>query len=257
MKWSRSSPFVTKDLKNNILKPSACQLYAHTTIPTNMIGSICQLWEWRSIRSGDSTKSDETSPSRSSAQQTKFLSMRNFKAQIVLQLVQKQASRQRTTCIDVLVVHNGRPCGGTLSDNHTRGHTAPHLISGRVTPLNTCSTWLCWASQLHPENLSCSSTGCGRSAFLSHARHADMSWQRASPWAQHFSTSSPSNLGLLGLRALPSGFGRYETRRFMFVCYWDLNVPKNHEFAPKNSGSLANFKISDFVNFRIWNKLNS
>ena len=31
----------TKDPKNNILKPSACRLHAHTTISTNMIGSHC------------------------------------------------------------------------------------------------------------------------------------------------------------------------------------------------------------------------
>jgi len=56
MKWSRSSPFakVIKDLNNNFLKPSACRLhvYTHTTKPTNMIGSMCQLRECRLIRSG-------------------------------------------------------------------------------------------------------------------------------------------------------------------------------------------------------------
>jgi len=30
------SPFMTKDLENNISKSSACRLHAHTTIPTNM-----------------------------------------------------------------------------------------------------------------------------------------------------------------------------------------------------------------------------
>ena len=36
--------------KNNILKPSVCRLQKLTTIPTNMIGSICHLQECRSIR---------------------------------------------------------------------------------------------------------------------------------------------------------------------------------------------------------------
>ena len=31
-------------------KPSACQLQKHTTIPSNMIGSMCQLRDFRSIR---------------------------------------------------------------------------------------------------------------------------------------------------------------------------------------------------------------
>jgi len=35
----RSRRKITKDPKNNILKPNACWLHAHTTIPTNMIGS--------------------------------------------------------------------------------------------------------------------------------------------------------------------------------------------------------------------------
>jgi len=54
MKFSRSSPFVTKYLKNNIWKLSACRLHAHTTIPTNMIGSMCQLRKFCMIRLGAS-----------------------------------------------------------------------------------------------------------------------------------------------------------------------------------------------------------
>jgi len=40
----------TKNLKNSILKASACQLHAHTTTPRNRIGSMCQMRECRSIR---------------------------------------------------------------------------------------------------------------------------------------------------------------------------------------------------------------
>jgi len=76
---------------------------------------------------------------------------------------------QRTKSIDV-ITFSACPRGGTLSDDHTRGHASPHLVFGRFMPINICSTGMCSVSQQQPSNLS--STGRGRSASPPHARCA-------------------------------------------------------------------------------------